>query len=121
MSRVEHFEDLKAWQSARVACHAIYEATNQGAFTQDRGLRNQIRRSSESTMSNIAEGFGAGSDTESVRFLRYAHRSGNETKSQLYIALDNQYIDQTTFDRLYHLVSSAQSLIAGFIRYLLKE
>jgi four helix bundle protein len=121
MSRIERFEDLKSWQQAREVCRAIYAATRESAFAHDRGLRDQIRRSSESLMSNIAEGFGAGSDTEFIRFLRYAHRSGNEVKSQLYVALDNAYLDQTSFDQLYENISAAQSLIAGLIRYLLKD
>jgi len=69
-------------------------------------------------MSNIAEGFDGGSDPEFRRFLRIAKRSGTEVKSHPYVALDQGYVAQGTFNELYELVSEVQKVIGGFIRYL---
>lgn len=52
MSKIERFEDLVAWQKARELTQAIYAVTNNGAFSKDYGLRDQIRRASVSIMSN---------------------------------------------------------------------
>ena len=52
-------------------------------------------------MHNIAEGFDAGGNTEFVRFLRYAQRSCSEVKSQLYVALEQRYIESSQFEFLY--------------------
>ena len=60
MDRVERFEDLVAWQKARLLTRSIYQMTQQGAFARDWGLANQIQRASVSIMSNIAEGFERG-------------------------------------------------------------
>jgi len=42
--KIERFEDIKAWQSARVLANLVYDATESGAFAKDFGLRNQNRR-----------------------------------------------------------------------------
>jgi four helix bundle protein len=57
MSKIERFEDLIAWQKARVLTQMIYPITKQGAIARDFGLSGQIQRASVSVMSNIAEGF----------------------------------------------------------------
>jgi len=55
--RVERFEDLIAWQKARLLTAEIYRVTSQGHFARDFGLRDQICRAAVSVMSNIAESF----------------------------------------------------------------
>ena len=69
-------------------------------------------------MHNIAEGFDSGSNAEFIRFLRYSQRSCSEVKSQLYVALDLNYIDQQVFDELYELTSKTYSKIGALIKYL---
>ena len=51
--RIEKFEDLIAWQKARKLTQGIYKVTKHGDFLKDFGLRDQIRRSSVSIMSNL--------------------------------------------------------------------
>jgi four helix bundle protein len=48
-------------------------------------------------MSNISEGFDSESNAEFIRFLRYAKRSGPEVQSELYAALDEEYITSNEF------------------------
>ena len=71
-------------------------------------------------MHNIAEGFDSGSDPEFIRFLRYSQRSCSEVQSQLYIAIDQQYISDEVFKELYSLASKAHRKIGGLIKYLAK-
>jgi four helix bundle protein len=112
------FEDIESSQEARELVREVYAVSKQGHFARDFRLASQIQGAAASVMSNIAEGFDAGSDTEFVRFLRYARRSANEVQSQLYIALDAGYIDQDQFRRIYHKATHTKKLINGFIRYL---
>ena len=72
-------------------------------------------------MHNIAEGFDGGSNAEFIKFLRYSQRSCSEVQSQLYMALDQQYIDQSQFQKLYDLASQTRSKIGAFIAYLLNS
>lgn len=120
MPTIRRFEDLNVWQSARELVKIIYNFTNQGAFQKDFALRDQIRRAIISVMSNISEGFGAGSDAEFIRFLGYSRRSLYETQSQLYIALDLEYISKKDFDNVHEKTISTEKQINAFIGYLAK-
>jgi four helix bundle protein len=79
MATVKRFEELHVWQSAHEFVKLVYRFTNQESFKRDFALKDQIRRAASSIMHNIAEGFGVGSDSEFIRFLGYARRSGTET------------------------------------------
>src|SRR5437764_1173401 len=57
---VKHFTELLIWQRAREWSKAIFFLTQAEPFRSDRRLVEQVNDSSESVMSNIAEGFGRG-------------------------------------------------------------
>lgn len=116
--RIERFEDIKSWQEGRVLTQMVYSATKKSSFSKDHRLVNQIRDAAGSVMHNIAEGFDAGSDAEFKRFLRYARRSASEVQSQLYVALDQQYINKASFQEIYNKALHTKKLINGFIGYL---
>src|SRR4030095_14387167 len=97
MSKVERFEDLIAWQKARVLTRNIYQATRQGPFAKDFGLTGQIQRASVSIMSNIAEGFERGSLGEFHQFLVTSKASCAEVRSQLYVSFDIGYLAEDQF------------------------
>lgn len=114
MSRkVEKFEDLIAWQKARVLTKDIYAATEQGSFAKDFGLKDQIRRASVSIMSNIAEGFERGRPAEFHQFLSVAKGSCAELRAQLYVALDAGHLKQDTFDKLMMEAIEVGRIIGG--------
>jgi four helix bundle protein len=115
---ITRFEDIHAWQAARELTRMVYAISTQSRFARDYRLRDQIQGAAISVMSNIAEGFDAGSDAGFILFLTYARRSSTEVQSQLYIALDQGYIDQAEFDRVYLQTVETKNLISGFIRYL---
>lgn len=111
--KVEQFEDLIAWQKARVLTQAIYKITRQGALRRDFGLAGQMQRAAVSIMSNIAEGFERGKRGEFHQFLSTAKGSCAELRSQLYIAFDSEYIDQETFNQLMGLAREEARIIGG--------
>lgn len=121
MARIETFEDIVAWQKARELTKSVYALSNNGGFARDFGLRDQIRRASVSIMSNIAEGFERGSNKEFIQFLYIAKGSAGEVRAQLYVALDQQFIDQQTFGRLKALSTEISGMLAGFINHLDKS
>lgn len=120
MATFQRFEDLKIWQKARVFSVLIFELTGTGPFGMDFDHRRQIRRSADSVMDNIAEGFGRGSKGEFIQFLGIAKGSLTEVKSQLYRALDRQYISTEIFEKVYADADELGKMIAGFISYLSK-
>ena len=118
MATVQQFEDLNVWQDARNLVREIYQMTKQRVFRRDFGLRDQITRAATSTMSNIAEGFERGTRKDFIRFLNMAKGSNSEVRSQLYVALVQQYIEQKTFDALRESTIALSRRIAKFIKYL---
>lgn len=84
-------------------------------------LRDQVRRASVSTMSNIAEGFERSGSGEFIQFLAIAKGSAGELRSQLYVALDQGYILQEDFDRLSVLATDTAKMVAGLMKYLRKS
>ena len=118
MARIECFEDIEAWQDAKLLVKDIYEATAQGRFARDFGLRDQIRRAAISAMSNIAEGFERGSNKDFVRFLYMAKGSAGEVRSQLYAAIDLSYLEEQEANELMRLAQVVSRRISAFIKYL---
>ncbi len=111
--RIERFEDFIAWQKARKLTAAIYKVTDQGKFSRDYGLRDQIRRAAVSIMSNIAEGFERGRASEFHQFISIAKASCAEVRSQLYVAMDAGYLDQESFDVLHEQAKEVGRIIGG--------
>ena len=118
MGKIERFEDIQAWQRARGLNRKIYTITGKGAFSKDFALRDQIRRAAISIMLNIAEGFARRSNKEFRQLLFVAHGSAAEVQSALYIALDQNYINESDFSDLYQDAEEVSKMIAGFIKYL---
>jgi four helix bundle protein len=121
MSTFKKFEDIAAWQKARELTKQVYRATGRGAFSSDYGLKDQIRRASVSIMSNIAEGFERNGTGEFVQFLATAKGSAGEVRSQLYVALDQRYIDDRTFATLSTSASEISRMVSGLMTYLRKS
>lgn len=69
-------------------------------------------------MDNISEGFDDGGRNEFVKFLGYSQRSCGEVQSQLYRAMDCQYISKDQFEQVYDLASECRKQIKGFRKYL---
>jgi four helix bundle protein len=118
MATIKSFEDIEAWQRARVFSQKIYDLTGEGSFARDYSLRNQINDSSGSIMDNIAEGFERGGNREFINFLSYAKGSAGETRSQLYRAFDRKHIDEATFVTLKAEALEISKMISGFMTYL---
>ena len=115
--KIERFEAIEGWKLGRELTKMIYAATRQPEFARDFGLKDQITRAAGSVMHSIAKGLNGGSNAEFTKFLRYAQRSASEVQSQLYIALDQNYITQ----ELYDLAKHAHAKVGGFIAYLVRS
>jgi four helix bundle protein len=116
--RVERFEDLAAWGKARERVNLVYAITKKQMFCRDRVLFSQMRRAAISVMSNISEGFERRSDKEFARFLRIAKGSCGEVRSQLIVAFDQGYLDETEFRVAETLARRASGTIGNLIKYL---
>ena len=121
MSTIRSFEDIQAWQKARVFCQNVERIMNEGKFARDFALRDQINASSGSIMDNIAEGFERGGNREFINFLSYSKGSAGEAKSQLFRAYDRKYISEDLFNKLKSDAEEIGRMIGAFMVYLQKS
>ena len=121
MANPRRFEDLIAWQKARLLTKEIYLVTRDGDFSRDFGLRDQIQRAAVSIISNISEGFERDSTTEYLRFLGIAKASCGEVRCQLYVALDIGYLDEPKFEQLKQQTIEVSRIITGLRKSLQRK
>ena len=117
--KITRFEDIDAWQEARKLVKMVYDLIRRSPkFRKDFRLVNQVQDAAVSAMSNIAEGFARRSNREFIQFLFISKSSAAEVQSQLYVALDQEYINQDDFERIYNQAEVVSKMDSGFIKYL---
>ena len=112
------FEELEIWKIARNLTNKIYFLSNRSQFLKDFGLREQIRRATVSIMSNIAEGYERDGNKELIQFLAVAKGSCGEVRCQLYVAIDQGYINKENGAELVDLSKKLSIMINNFIKDL---
>ncbi len=118
---ISKFEDIRAWQEARILVRMIYQLTQMEPLSKDFGLRDQLQRAAVSAMTNIAEGFDCESHAEFARFLGYSRRSAVEVQSLLYAVLDVGYITEGIFQEYYDQANKVKALVSAFKNSLKKQ
>lgn len=116
MSKVEKFEDLAIFQSARSLCKEVYAVTKDGDFSKDSRFVQQIHAAAGSVMDNIAEGFERQGNKEFLNFLYIAKGSCGEVRSQIIRASDVGFIDKDTATQLYNDCMGLSKAITAFIK-----
>lgn len=92
----------------------IYHLTEVFPDTERFGLVTQMRRSSVSIPSNIAEGSGKSSNKDFIRFLEMARSSAFELETQLILAHDLRFISEEKLSDLQGKLEEIQKMIFGF-------
>jgi four helix bundle protein len=83
------------WQESREIVKRVYLMTARFPKHEVFGLANQMQRAAVSVMSNIAEGFERGANTEFVQFIYTARASCAELRSDCYVVLDLRYVEES--------------------------
>jgi four helix bundle protein len=113
--KIEQFEDILAWQKAKVMTLKIYSLLKE---LKDFGFKDQICRASVSIMNNIAERFERKSDNEFKHFLFIAKGSCGEVRSMLFLANELNYIGKEKYFYLIKLSEEVSRIISGLIKTL---
>jgi four helix bundle protein len=121
MATFKCFEDIEAWQLARVLAKEIFFLMKSSSFANDFGLINQMRNSSGSIMDNIAEGFERGGNREFIQFLSISKGSVGELRSQIYRTFDREYISESKYKELKDSCIEISGKIEKLIDYLNKS
>jgi four helix bundle protein len=112
------YRNLIAWQRARTLAVTVYRVTQNFPRTEIYGLTQQLRRATVSAISNIAEGHGRRSVKETLHFLGIARGSLFEVETQVVIANDLEYAEQTQTELLIEQTLEVIRLVNGLIRHL---
>ena len=107
------FETLEVYKEARILVKGIYLLQNKFPKEEKYALGDQIRRSSTSITSNIAEGSGRNSLKEKIHFIEIAFGSMTESFSQLQNAQDLGYIDEDEIDALRPSFNKVAAYLSG--------
>ena len=110
------YKELAVWKQSRELVKEIYQATRALPREETFGLTSQMRRAAVSISSNIAEGKGRYSQKELVQFLYKSRGSLTELETQIYIANDLDYIDETNKKNLLSKLTRVNQLLNGLIR-----
>ena len=111
-----YHRDLNVWREGIELVKMTYKLLEQFPKNEEFALSFQIRKSVVSIPSNIAEGCGRDSDKELYHFLGVSAGSLAELETQLYIAKELGYIDDTT--EVENKMMAVQKLLTGFKKYI---
>lgn len=114
--KIETFEQLEAWKSARELVRSVYDTFRRGAAARDFGLRDQAQRAAVSAMTNNAEGFERLHPAEKLQFYNVARASCGEVFSLSYVMLDVEFLSPVEHQQHLTLISQTGRLISGLLR-----
>ncbi|NAS13957.1 four helix bundle protein [Poritiphilus flavus] len=115
------YTELEVWKKARALVSMIYTLTKEFPKDEQYGLTLQLRRSAILVPSNIAEGCGRRTATDTIQFLHIARGSLYELETQLYLGFDQAFISNDRFDKLFERIVECKKLLKGFINYYKKN
>lgn len=117
MDYLRSFEGLDAYKSAKELTILIYKLMNSFPREELYALCDQLRRSTVSVTSNIAEGSAYVSPQQKTHFLEISFGSLMEVLSQMDVAHDLQYINDNDFNEVREKVNQTARLISGLKKY----
>ncbi len=115
------FIDLDVWKKSRALRNNIFELTKSFPTEEKYRLSDQIIRSSRSIGNNITEGHGRFHYADAAKFLINARGSAAETIDHLFIALDNNFINERIFESFKDDCEECMKMINGYINFLRKQ
>ena len=115
---MKDFRKLAVWEKSHQLTLEIYQETKKFPGDEKYGLTSQMRRSSASIPTNIAEGSGRGSDAELKHFLHIAMGSASELEYQLLLSHELNFIETADYRRLHNQTTEVKRMLASFIKRL---
>lgn len=111
-----NFKELRVWKDSVDLATGIYKITAKKPFSNDFGLASQIQRAAVSIASNIAEGDDRATNKEAIRFLHIARGSAAEVITQLNIAHNIGYLDESIFKRTEGFTEKIRASLTNLIK-----
>lgn len=114
MDKIKSYKDLLVWQKGLEIVVEIYKITNELPESEKFGLTSQLRRAAVSVSSNIAEGWGRGTQKQYANFLKIARGSLLEIETQLIISEKLNYIKYE--QHIFTLIDEESKMLNSLIK-----
>ena len=115
---MKSYRDLIVWQKSMKMVTLIYQILKQFPNDEKFGLTSQIKRSSVSIPSNIAEGYGRNYTKDYCRFLQIARGSLFECQTQLQIGINLNFINENQLQEIKVLSTEIEKMLNSLIKKL---
>jgi four helix bundle protein len=115
------FEKLDVWQKSIELSDRVYALTRAFPREERFGLVSQMRRSSVSIASNIAEGSGRSSKSDLARFIEFSYGSLMELITQLNIANRQNFVPESDYLQTYERADQIARMLSGLRMSLLQS
>ena len=109
------YQNLTVWQKAMVMAKDVYTVTANYPKSETYGLLSQMRRCVVSIPSNIAEGYGRGTNSNLVHFLYISLGSSNELETQLLLSREFSYLSEEDATMLLQLNEQVNKMLSSLI------
>ena len=115
---MKDYKNFTVWQKSHQLTLDVYKIVNDFPKEELFGLVSQMKRSSSSIPTNIAEGCGRNSDKEFERFLIIAFGSANELEYQFILSRDLNFIDAEMSEKLMFQIEEIKKMLNSLISKL---
>ncbi len=116
--KIRNFRDLNIWKKGIEIVKDVYKLTERFYRQELYGLTSQMRRSSISIPSNVAEGFNRFHNKEYKQFLYIALGSCAELETQIEISLELKYIEEKEKIDLLEKINHESRMLTSLIKKL---
>ena len=113
---MKDFRELKVWEKSHRLAVKVYNATTKFPKEELYGLTSQMRRSSVSVPTNIAEGCGRNRDSELNRFFEIAMGSASELEYLFLLARDLGFLGQEEFNERSGEIIAIKRMLASVVQ-----
>ena len=118
MIKINSFRDLLVWQKAMDLAVRTYKTAQRLPKAEQPVLGYQLRKSSLSIPSNIAEGFSRHSRPAYINHLRIAHASGAELETQVEVGRRVELIEPRVMEMLIGDSQEIGRMLNGLVKSL---
>ncbi|MBP9792697.1 MAG: four helix bundle protein [Flavobacterium sp.] len=115
---MKDFRNFTVWKKSHQLTLDVYKVVNNFPKEEQFGLISQMKRSSSSIPTNIAEGCGRNTDKDFARFLIIAFGSANELEYQFILSEDLNFINKETSEKLLSQIEEIKKMLNGLISKL---
>ncbi len=112
------YKKLQVWEKSHFLTLEVYQELKKFPKDEMFGLISQMKRSSRSIPTNIAEGAGRFTNRDFSRFLTIAYGSTNELEYQIILSSDLGFLENLKRESLIERVQEIRKMLHALINKL---